>query len=45
MREARVSASPSGAEVTLDDLRCEPPLDHLLRYLRGAYWLVPLELP
>jgi hypothetical protein len=45
MREARVSASPSGAEVTLDDLRCEPPLDHLLRYLRGADWLVPLELP
>ncbi|RPH65625.1 MAG: hypothetical protein EHM78_25050 [Myxococcaceae bacterium] len=42
-REARVGASPSGANVTLDDLRCEPPLDHLLRYLRGAGWLVPLE--
>jgi hypothetical protein len=41
----RVSASPSKGKVTLDDLRCEPPLDHLLRYLRGAGWLVPLELP
>lgn len=41
----RVAASPSGGSVTLDDLRCEPPLDHLLRYLRGAGWLVPLELP
>jgi hypothetical protein len=45
MREARVGASRSGTRVTLDDLRCEPPLDHLLRYLRGAGWLVPLELP
>jgi hypothetical protein len=41
----RVTASPSGGKVTLDDLRCEPPLDHLLRYLQGAGWLVPLELP
>jgi len=41
----RVTASPSGGRVTLDDLRCEPPLDHLLRYLQGAGWLVPLELP
>jgi hypothetical protein len=40
----RVEASPTGGSVTLDDLRCEPPLDHLLRYLRGAGWLVPLEL-
>jgi len=40
-----VSASPSKGTVTLDDLRCEPPLDHLLRYLQGAGWLVPLELP
>ena len=41
-----VTASPSkGTTVTLDDLRCEPPLDHLLRYLRGAGWIVPLELP
>jgi hypothetical protein len=37
------STSPSGATVTLDDLRCQPPLDHLLRYLRGAGWLMPLE--
>ena len=41
----RVNASPSGRSVTLDDLRCEPPLDHLLHYLRGAGWLVPLALP
>jgi len=41
----RVGASPSGANVTLDDLRCEPPLDHLLQYLRGANWLAPLALP
>jgi len=41
----RVSASPSGGTVGLDDLRCEPPLDHLLLYLRGAGWLLPLELP
>jgi hypothetical protein len=40
----RVGASPGGPNVTLDDLRCDPPLDHLLRYLRGAGWLVPLEL-
>jgi hypothetical protein len=39
----RVNASPSGAKVSLDDLRCEPPLGHLLHYLRGAGWLVPLE--
>jgi hypothetical protein len=44
-RGGRVSASPSGGTVTLDDLRCEPPLDHLLRYLRGAGWLLPLLLP
>ena len=30
----KVNAAPSGRSVTLDDLRCEPPLDHLLRYLR-----------
>jgi hypothetical protein len=41
--QGRVDASPSGATVTLDDLRCQPPLDHLLRYLRGAGWLMPLE--
>src|SRR5215469_12060864 len=41
----RVDASPSGGSVALDDLRCEPPLDHLLRYLRGAGYLVPLALP
>jgi hypothetical protein len=39
----RVDASPSGATVALDDLRCAPPLGHLLHYLRGAGWLVPLE--
>jgi hypothetical protein len=39
----RVDASPSGASVTLDDLRCAPPLGHLLHYLRGAGWLVSLE--
>jgi len=42
--QERVDASPSNAMVTLDDLRCQPPLDHLLRYLRGAGWLMPLEL-
>ena len=41
----RVDASSSGRTVSLDDLRCAPPLDHLLHYLRGAGWLVPLELP
>jgi hypothetical protein len=41
----RVTAPSSGAMVALDDLRCEPPLDHLLRYLRGARWIAPLELP
>lgn len=41
----RVTSSAAGRNVTLDDLQCEPPLDHLLRYLRGAGWLVPLELP
>jgi hypothetical protein len=41
----RVTTSTASGSVTLDDLRCEPPLDHLLRYLRGAGWLVPLELP
>jgi len=41
----RVDASRSGGRVTLDDLRCEPPLDHLLRYLRGAGYLLPLALP
>ncbi len=41
----RVTTSTASGSVTLDDLHCEPPLDHLLRYLRGAGWLVPLELP
>jgi hypothetical protein len=41
----RVDTSPSGDMVGLGDLRCEPPLNHLLDYLRGAGWLVPLELP
>jgi len=41
----RVSASSQSGVVSVDDLRCEPPLDHLLRYLRGAEWIVPLELP
>jgi len=41
----RVTTSRPSGSVTLDDLRCEPPLDHLLRYLRGAGWLVALELP
>jgi hypothetical protein len=40
----RVTASPRTEIVSLDDLRCEPPLDHLLRYLREAGWIVPLEL-
>jgi hypothetical protein len=39
----RVSAESSTGTVSLDDLRCEPPLDHLLRYLREAGWLVPLN--
>ena len=41
----RVDAAPSSDMVRLEDLRCEPPLNHLLHYLRGAGWLVPLELP
>jgi hypothetical protein len=41
----RVGASPSGEMVRLGDLRCEPPLNHLLQYLHGAGWLVSLELP
>jgi hypothetical protein len=41
----RVTASSESRVVSVDDLRCEPPLDHLLRYLRGAEWIVPLELP
>ena len=41
----RVTASSQGGEVSVDDLRCEPPLDHLVRYLRGAEWIVPLEPP
>ena len=40
----RVGAASSISTVSLDDLRCEPPLEHLLRYLRGAKWIVPLEL-
>jgi hypothetical protein len=40
----RVTASSQTGMVALDDLRCEPPLDHLLRYLREAGWIVPLEL-
>jgi hypothetical protein len=40
----RVTASSQTGMVSLDDLRCEPPLDHLLRYLREAGWIVPLEL-
>src|SRR5215471_12332716 len=39
----RVGTSVSSGSVSLDDLRCEPPLDHLLRYLRGAGWLLPLN--
>jgi hypothetical protein len=41
----RVDASPSRDMVRLGDLHCEPPLNHLLQYLRGAGWLVSLELP
>ncbi len=44
-RLERVTASAQSGMVSVDDLRCEPPLDHLLRYLRGAEWIVPLELP
>jgi hypothetical protein len=40
----RVTASSQTAMVSVDDLRCEPPLDHLFRYLRDAGWIVPLEL-
>jgi hypothetical protein len=43
-RAKRVTASSQTGMVSVDDLRCEPPLDHLLRYLRGAGWIVPLEL-
>jgi hypothetical protein len=45
VRSRRVTASSATEVVSVDDLRCEPPLDHLLRYLRGAGWIVPLELP
>jgi hypothetical protein len=41
----RVTASSQSGVVSVDDLRCEPPLDHLFRYLRGAQWIVPLEVP
>jgi hypothetical protein len=41
----RVTASSQSGMVSVDDLHCEPPLDHLLRYLRGAEWIVPIELP
>ena len=41
----RVTASSAREVVSVDDLRCEAPLDDLLRYLRGAGWIVPLELP
>jgi hypothetical protein len=41
----RVGTSATSGMVSLDDLRCEPPLDHLLRYIRGAGWLMPLEAP
>ena len=41
----RVTASSQSGVVSVDDLRCEPPLDHLLRYLQGAEWIVPLQLP
>ena len=41
----RVTASSQAGLVSVDDLRCEPPLDHLVRYLRGAGWIVPLEMP
>ncbi len=44
-RLERVTASSQSGVVSVDDLRCEPPLDHLLRYLRGAEWIVPLEVP
>ncbi len=40
-----ITASSQQGTVSLDDLRCEPPLDDLLRYLRGAEWIVALELP
>jgi len=40
----RVGTSATTGMVSLDDLRCEPPLDHLLRYIRGAGWLMPLEV-
>jgi hypothetical protein len=41
----RITTSSQSGVVSVDDLRCEPPLDHLLRYLRGAEWIVPLEVP
>ncbi len=41
---ARV-AIPSGIEeIGIDDLRCAPPLDRLLAYLREAGWIAPLVL-
>jgi len=42
-RMKRVSASSQTAMVSVDDLRCDPPLDHLFRYLREAGWLIPLD--
>jgi len=42
-RVKRVTASSQTGMVSLDDLRCDPPLDHLFRYLREAAWLVPLD--
>jgi len=44
-KDQRITVSSETALVSVDDLRCEPPLDHLYRYLREADWLVPLALP
>jgi hypothetical protein len=41
----RVTARPNTTRVTIDDLVCEPPLHHLLRYVREAGWIVPLDPP
>jgi len=40
----RVGAVESARSIGLDELRCAAPLDHLVRYLRGAGWIVPLEI-
>ena len=40
---ARIFSPPSAGVLKIDDLCPQPPLDHLLRYLRAAGWVVPID--